>query len=322
MIAPPSRPSRIAERLYRAALHAYPRAFRRAYGAALAQAFRDRSRDAYRRGGLGALLHVCGSELGDLATTAAKEHGDEIRGSFDRRTSMDVLDPRPSPVPPRLWGVRAATVVAVVVCLLASLNLYLLEDASALTPPAYGASPLLRVSYDGAYLSALAASVAVCAVVAYTVARAGAPVLRGLAAVAILVALGGFGGLLARHPATFLALALAFAGLVPVVALVGRAVAARVRPRVGRRDAAIVGACAGTGVALLANLLAVALHTLALNPVSHPLYMRGQIAGTHLNSLLVGLGVEVVASAACAASIGRALRASRPGRGGRLAPSA
>lgn len=95
-----------------------------------------------------------------------------------------------------------ATVIAFVVSLLASLNIYLFEDANPLTRGAYGASPLLRFSYDGVYLSALAAAIAVCAVAVYTVARADAPVLRGLVAVTALVALGGFGGLLARHRAT------------------------------------------------------------------------------------------------------------------------
>lgn len=167
-----------------------------------------------------------------------------------------------------------ATVIAFVVSLLASLNIYLFEDANPLTRGAYGASPLLRFSYDGVYLSALA-GIAVCAVAVYTVARADAPVLRGLVAVTALVALGGFGGLLARHRATFLALTLTFAGLVLVGVLVGRAVAVRAQPRLGQQPAAVLGACASTGVALLVNLVVLAPHTLALNPVSHPLYMQG-----------------------------------------------
>ncbi len=321
MTGPSSRPSRIAESLYRVALLVYPRAFRRAYGHALTQAFRARSRDAYRQGGVGALLRVCGAELCDLAMTAVKEHGDEARAVFNRKNTLDALDTRTLTDRPRLWGVRAATMIAFVVALLASLNLYLLEDANPLTPVAYGSSPLLRLSYDGVYLSALAAGVAVCAVAGYTVARAGAPVLRGLVVVALLVALGGFGGLLARHPATFLTLALAFAGLVLVSALVGWAVVTRARPRLGRRPATILGACASTGVALLVNLVVLAPHTLALNPVSHPLYMQGQIAGTRLNSLLLGLGLELLAIVVCVSSIAMALRASRPSHDGDGRPS-
>lgn len=215
-----------------------------------------------------------------------------------------------------------ATVIAFVVSLLASLNIYLFEDANPLTRGAYGASPLLRFSYDGVYLSALAAAIAVCAVAVYTVARADAPVLRGLVAVTALVALGGFGGLLARHRATFLALT--FAGLVLVGVLVGRAVAVRAQPRLGQQPAAVLGACASTGVALLVNLVVLAPHTLALNPVSHPLYMQGQIAGTRLNSLLLGMLLELLTIVVCASSIGLALRRvsqSRRDGGERLSPS-
>lgn len=215
-----------------------------------------------------------------------------------------------------------ATVIAFVVSLLASLNIYLFEDANPLMRGAYGASPLLRFSYDGVYLSALPAAIAVCAVAVYTVARADAPVLRGLVAVTALVALGGFGGLLARHRATFLALT--FAGLVLVGVLVGRAVAVCAQPRLGQQPAAVLGACASTATALLVNLVVLAPHTLALNPVSHPLYMQGQIAGTRLNSLLLGMLLELLTIVVCASSIGLALRRvsqSRRDGGERLSPS-
>ncbi len=134
--------------------------------------------------------------------------------------------------------------------------------------------------------------------------------------------MGGFGGMSVRHPATFLALAGAFAGLVLLSALVGRVVAARARPRLGRRAAAILGACAGTGAALLVNLAALVLHTLALNPVSHPLYMQGRIGDTRLNSLLLGLGLEALTIALCTSSIRRALRVARPSRDGDARSSA
>ena len=60
---------------------------------------------------------------------------------------------------PRLWLLRTVTLIAFIISLLASLNLYLLEDGNPLTQGAYLASPLLRFSYDGVYLSALAAGV-------------------------------------------------------------------------------------------------------------------------------------------------------------------
>src|SRR6266567_9569375 len=71
--------------------------------------------------------------------------------------------------PPRLWVALVATVTAFVVSLLASLNLYLLEDNNPLTQAAYSASPVLRFSYDGVYLSALVAGVAICAIVGYII---------------------------------------------------------------------------------------------------------------------------------------------------------
>jgi hypothetical protein len=254
-----------------------------------------------------------------LSAASRAAHRSPARGNkilFDATRGLTMTLGRPSLAP--------ATVIAFVVSLLASLNIYLFEDANPLMRGAYGASPLLRFSYDGVYLSALAAAIAVCAVAVYTVARADAPVLRGLVAVTALVALGGFGGLLARHRATFLALTLTFAGLVLVGVLVGRAVAVRAQPRLGQQPAAVLGACASTATALLVNLVVLAPHTLALNPVSHPLYMQGQIAGTRLNSLLLGMLLELLTIVVCASSIGLALRRvsqSRRDGGERLSPS-
>jgi hypothetical protein len=200
------------------------------------------------------------------------------------------------------------TLIAFIISLLASLNLYLLEDGNPLTQGAYLASPLLRFSYDGVYLSALAAVVTVCAVLGYSLAGADVPVLPGIIGLACLVALGGFGGLLVRHPTTFLAVLLAFAAMIAASLLVGALVAARVRPRLGRRSAAVLGACAGTAAVLLVNLALLAPHTIALNPVSHALYMQGQIVGTHLNALLLAMGIEALAVIACGLNITAALR--------------
>lgn len=218
-------------------------------------------------------------------------------------------------VPPRLWAALVATMLAFVVSLLASLNLYLLEDDSPLTQAAYSAAPLLRFSYDGVYLSALVAGVAVCAIAGYAAVRSEAAVLLGLAVLALLVALGGFGGLLVRHPATFLVLFLAFAGLILASVLAGRAVAARMRSQLGRQPAALLGACVSAGVALLVNLVLLVPHTIALNPVSHPLYMQGRIGGTRLNSLLIAMAIELLTVSVCALSIGAALRGASRSRG-------
>jgi hypothetical protein len=219
-------------------------------------------------------------------------------------------------VPPRLGLALAATAIAFLAALLASLNLYLLEDGNALTASAYSASPLLRVSYDAVYLSALIAGVAVCAIAGYTLVRADALVTVGAVMLALLVALAGFGGLLLRSPATFLVLFLGFVGLSLLCLLVGRAVAVASRRRLPPRAATILGACVGTGVALLVNGLALVTHTLALNPVSHPLFMQGQIEGTHLSSLLIGMGLNLLTLFLCVLSIGAALRTPAPAHRG------
>jgi hypothetical protein len=207
----------------------------------------------------------------------------------------------------RFWMAIAATAFAFVVSLLASINLYLLEDNNPLTQAAYSASPVLRLSYDGAYLSALVACVAVCAIVAYAIIPADASVTIGLIIIALLVTLAGFGGLLIRYPTTFLALFLVFAGLLVVSLLAGRVADGWLRLRLDRRRAAILGACVSTGVVLLVNAIAMVVHTLALNPVSHALYMQGQIGTTRLNSVLIGMGIEILAIIVCLLSIGVAL---------------
>src|SRR5579884_2702329 len=88
---------------------------------------------------------------------------------------------------PRLWTALAVTLFAGLVAVLASFNLYLLEDGNPLTTAAYTASPLLRFSYDGAYISALAAVVAVCTIVGYALVRRDLGVV-GLIVVSLLVA--------------------------------------------------------------------------------------------------------------------------------------
>ena len=209
---------------------------------------------------------------------------------------------------PRLWIAITATIIAFVVSLLASLNLYLLEDANPLTQAAYSASPLVRFSYDGVYLSALVACVAICAIVGSAIVRADTSVIIGLILVTLLIIFAGFGGLLVRYPATFLIFFLVFVGLALLSFLVGRAVAARAGRYLGQKSASIIGACVSAFFVLLVNAIALVLHTLALNPISHALFMQGQIGETHFNSLIIGMGVEVLLMIICALSILFALR--------------
>src|SRR5690348_13788232 len=66
-------------RLYRMLLAAYPARFRCAFGAEMAQAFRDVCREEYRWCGAFAVLRLWPRTLGDLARSAAAERFDKLR---------------------------------------------------------------------------------------------------------------------------------------------------------------------------------------------------------------------------------------------------
>ncbi len=71
------RPPRLlarCEQFYRTLLYLYPTAHRRAYGAPMAQAFRDLCRDALHSGGARGVVGLCCRTLLDAGTTAAREH--------------------------------------------------------------------------------------------------------------------------------------------------------------------------------------------------------------------------------------------------------
>nr|HET6901175.1 hypothetical protein [Ktedonobacteraceae bacterium] len=290
--------------LYGLFLHAYPAPFRRMYGTRMARVFRDSCRDALQRRGLVGLILLWPSTLFDLMCTACLERWQILK---EEARSM-ALDRRNQKFPLRLWIALVATIIAFAVSLVASLNLYMLEDASPLTQAAYSASPLLRFSYDGIYLSALVAGVAVCAIMGYALVQRTALVVVGLIVVALLVAVGGFGGLLARHPTTFLVFFVVFLALTLISFVCGRAVATHAAPLLGQRPAAVLGACVSVGSMLLVNIVALVLHTLLLNPISHALYMQGQIEGTHLNFSLIAMGLALLTMIACVLSLGHALR--------------
>jgi hypothetical protein len=207
----------------------------------------------------------------------------------------------------RLWFALTATLIAFVVSLVASLNLYLLEDANPLTQAAYSVSSVLRFSYDLVYLSALAAGVAVCAIVGYALVQRTALVTIGLLIVMLLVAFAGFGGMLVRHVSTFLTLLLIFSALTLISLLIGHVATTRALRFLGQRPAAVLGACVSVSCVLLINVVALVLHTLLLNPVSHALYMQGQIGDTHLNFSLIAMGIALLALIGCAISLGFAL---------------
>jgi hypothetical protein len=290
--------------LYSLCLCAYPATFRHLYGERMVRVFRDSCRDTMQQRGVASLVPLWLQTLSDLVFSACAERWRVFK---QKGCSMDTYG-HPRHFPLRLWVALAATVIAFVVSLVASLNLYLLEDASPLTPAAYSSSSLLRFSYDGVYLSALAAAVAVCAIVGYTLLQRNFPVVVGLVVVTLLVAIGGFGGLLVKHAVTFLVLLAVFCTLTLSSFLLGRVVTSRSGRVLGQRASAVLGACVSVGSMVLVNFVALLLHTLSLNPVSHALYMQGQIEGTHLNFTLLVMGLAFLTLIACMVCLGRALR--------------
>lgn len=289
--------------LYRLILYAYPATFRKGFGERMSQVFADHCRVTLQDVGLSALIPLWFSTLCDVALSAGLERWQAFRQKVG--TMASVRDTQQIPL--RLWVALAATLITFLVCLIASLNLYMLEDSSPLTAAAYSASPLLRFSYDGVYLSALAAGVAVCAIAGYALVQRPLLVAAGLTLIALLVALGGFGGLLARHAVTFVVFLAVFLALTLGGFLLGWLVMAQGGGALGRRPSAVLGACVGAGSLLLINVLALSLHTLSLNPVSHALYMQGQMGGTHLNFMLLIMGLAFFTLVACMVCLGRAL---------------
>jgi hypothetical protein len=69
----------VSSRIYTVLLNAYPSDFRDEYGWLMAQAFRDRYRDEASRRPKSAIITYWFAVLCDLAVTATKEHGQNIR---------------------------------------------------------------------------------------------------------------------------------------------------------------------------------------------------------------------------------------------------
>jgi hypothetical protein len=289
--------------LYRLILSSYPATFRKEFGERMTRVFADHCRVTLQNSGLPALIPLWFSTLCDVALSASLERWQAYKEKVGTMASLGDI----RQFPPRLWVALAATLITFLVCLVASLNLYLLEESSPLTAAAYSASPLLRFSYDGVYLSALAAGVAICGIVGYALVQRPLLIATGLILAALLVALGGFGGLLARHAVTFVVFLAVFLALTLGGFLLGWLVMARGGRSLGARPSAVLGACVSAGSLLLINVLALSLHTLSLNPVSHALYMQGQMTGTHLNFLLLIMGVALTTLVACMVCLGRAL---------------
>ncbi len=285
-------------------LYAYPAPFRRSYGERLARVFRDSCRATLEeRGGL-FLLPLWGRTCADLVWTACLERWQSLKENARPMASPGYSQQ----LPVRLRVALAATLLAFSVELLASFHLYLLEDASQLSQVASSASPLFRFSYDAVYLSALASGIAVCTIAGYALTSRHLVMTTGGVLLTFLVALGGFGGLLVPHPMAFLIFLLLLLLLTLSSSLLGRVATARSGHDLAPRPAAVLGACVSAGAVLLVNLAALVLHTLTLNPVSHALYMQGQIAGTHLNFSLLAMLLALLTVSICMLCLRRAFR--------------
>jgi hypothetical protein len=288
-------------------LLAYPASFRSDYGERMARVFADAFRSQVARRGRLALIPLWWFAVTDVAFSAGLERW----LAFQAKVSSMTLSSNAERFPLRLKAALAATLIAFSVCLVASINLYLIEDSSSLAAAAYSTSSVLRLSYDGVYLSALAAGVAVAALIAYTLAPHQRVITASLIVVALLVALGGFGGLLVRHPATFLVFLAVFLTITLVSFSLGRLVAVRSGGAMGLRPAAVLGACVSAGILLAVNVAALVLHTLSLNPVSHALYMQGRIGQTPFNLTLLAMLLALASLVACASCLVWALRSRR-----------
>jgi hypothetical protein len=76
-MTPTPRPVEWSIALYRLLLAAYPAAFRREYGEAMSQLFRDTALDGYRQRGVWGLLAVWLRTLGDFTISVGRQHREE-----------------------------------------------------------------------------------------------------------------------------------------------------------------------------------------------------------------------------------------------------
>lgn len=78
----------LSDRVYRLLLTAYPVDFRREFGEDVAQIFRDVCRDAVTRGGLGAVLRLWPSALGEILAQASLQR---LEYALRRSKKMDTI---------------------------------------------------------------------------------------------------------------------------------------------------------------------------------------------------------------------------------------
>lgn len=193
-----------------------------------------------------------------------------------------------------LFAVGAVLLAAFVV-FLNSLNLYQIEDDSALARVAYQASLVLNLSFSMIYITAIVIAVAAISLgVQFMLSLWNDGPVSGVylfaGCLAIFTALGAFWGLAIRHPFSFFISIGLFAALIVVVLALGRNVAIKFSPPLAeQRVTAISSFCISLLLALVVNVLAAFLHMALLKTDVPALYASNaiRIASIAVNSALL-----------------------------------
>lgn len=181
-----------------------------------------------------------------------------------------------------LFAVGAVMLAAFVV-FLNSLNLYQIEDDSALARVAYQTSLVLNLSFSMIYITAIVIAVAAISLgVQFTLSLWNEGPVSGVylfaGCLAIFTALGAFWGLAIRHPFSFFISIGLFAALIVVVLALGRNVAIKFSPPFAeQRVTAISSFCISLLLALVVNVLAAFLHMALLKTKVPALYASNDI---------------------------------------------
>lgn len=299
-------------RFYALLLALYPRAFRERYGLELWQTARDLAEEYAAQEGIaraGFWLTI----YSDTLIAALAERGHIMRHSTWAA-----------------WSAFGMTLLAVIVSVGVSLDLYLFEDDTALVLFSHNflsndlVAQLLRYSYDTAYIAALAAGVVGVVAVASTFVpqRIAFWMTIGLAAI---VAVGGFGGLIARYPLNGVETVGGFAALIALCLITRWLVARAIGARWSAQVSAGVSACAGALVALIVETVALVTHTFMLHFVTtlsvsvlygphDTLITQGTIANGSAAEIInqtIGTSIQAVVVGVCVTLLVLALRQRR-----------
>jgi len=196
--------------------------------------------------------------------------------------TMSAISNHSSAPPARVFTAALVVLLAAVAVAVGSLDAYLIEDHNAAASEAYKAFPLIGLTYNGIYVSAMTVFV-LAVVIAIRIAfvrldatnMPGTPIL--VAAIAVFTALAAFWGLALRQPINFLAIIAIFAAWLFIVTVAGSSI---VHGAIKRHSATtmpdqsvhLLAVCAGGLFAMLINLILAITHTLLVKANSPDLY--------------------------------------------------